>query len=84
MFVTELIFEMENDTIEAGPDGYSSEGDDQSVLNLSDMRKTRLTLGQLNKLRIINDVKKVEHEQKLKTVSAQYKPPAADAGGMGM
>ena len=82
MFIYELIFEMQNDTIEAGPAGYSSEGDDQSVLNLSDMRKTRLTLGQLNKLRIINDVKKVEHEAKLKTVGSQYKPAAQDAAGM--
>jgi len=70
--------------ISANPDGYASEEDDQSILKLSDMRKTRLTLGQLNKLRIMNDVKKVEHEQKLKKVSVQYKAPAPDAGGMGM
>lgn len=82
MFVYEL-FEMNDSTIESLPTGYSIESDDQSVLKLSDMRKTRLTLGQLNKLRLINDIKKVEHSQKLKTISAQYKPPAAEAG-MGM
>ena len=70
--------------IAANPDGYASEEDDQSILKLSDMRKTRLTLGQLNKLRIMNDVKKVEHEQKLKKVSVQYKPAEQDpSGGMG-
>ena len=37
--------------ISSNPDGYASEEDDQSILKLSDLRKTRLTLGQLNKLR---------------------------------
>lgn len=82
MFVSELIFEMQDDTIVADPTGYSSEENDQSVLKLSDLRKTRLTLGQLNKLRMINDVRKIEHEAKLKTVSAQYKPPAQEGGGL--
>jgi hypothetical protein len=84
MFITELfLLEMSSDVIEPTPAGYASEEDDQSILKLSDMRKTRLTLGQLNKLRMMNDIRKVEHEQKLKTVSSQYKP-AAQEGGMGM
>jgi hypothetical protein len=68
--------------IEPTAQGYATEKDDQSILKLSDMRKTRLTLGQLNKLRMMNDVKKVEHEQKLKKVSVQYKPAAQEPGGM--
>jgi hypothetical protein len=75
---------IESSVIEEPPKGYSSEKDDQSILSLSDMRKTRLTLGQLNKLRIMNDVKKIEFEQKLKTLSTMYKPAEQDAGGMGM
>lgn len=82
MFIYELLFENPNNTIEALPTGYATEKDDQSALKLSDMRKTKLTLGQLNKLRMINDIKKIEFEQKLKKVSAQYKPAAQDAGGM--
>lgn len=73
--------------IQAGPDGYSTEKDDQSILKLSDLRKTRLTLGQLNKLRQMNDIKSIEHDQKLKKLGAQYKPAAQDdggGGGMGM
>jgi hypothetical protein len=66
------------------PDGYSTDADDQSILTLSDLRKTRLTLSQLNKLRQMNDVKKIEHEQKLKSLSSMYKPAEQDAGGMGM
>lgn len=72
MFISEIF--------EKTPDGYSSEKDDNSVLSLSDLRKTRLTLHQINKLRVINDVQKLEHEKKISTVSRQYKAPAADAG----
>lgn len=80
MYISELLTEMD-DTIDKLPQGYSSEEDDQSILKLSDLRKTRLTLGQLNKLRILNDTRKIEHEQKLKKVSVQYKPAAQEAGG---
>jgi len=83
MFISELLRETSNDTIVQTPTGYSTESDDQSVLKLSDMRKTRLTLGQLNKLRVLNDIRKVEFEQKIKTVAAQYQPPAStESGGM--
>ena len=80
MYISELLTEMDS-TVEKLPQGYSSEEDDQSILKLSDLRKTRLTLGQLNRLRILNDTRKIEHEQKLKKVSVQYKPPAAEQGG---
>jgi hypothetical protein len=57
---------------------------DNSRLHIDDTRKTRLTLDQINRLRMMNDVRKVEHEQQLKRVSKQYKPPvdpsAAGAG----
>jgi hypothetical protein len=61
------------------PDGYSTEKDDNSVLKLSDVRKTRLSLAQINRLRVMNDVRKFEHEQKLTTISKQYKPPEEPA-----
>jgi hypothetical protein len=60
--------------------GYQTEKDDQTALKLSDLRKTRLTLGDLNRIRMANDVRKVEHENKLENISKQYKPPAAMAG----
>jgi hypothetical protein len=59
------------------PDGYRSEKDDNSVIKIKDTRKTRLTLDRLNKLRIMNDTRKLEHEKKLETVATQYKPAAA-------
>jgi len=60
--------------------GYQSDGLDQTPLKLSDLRKTRLTLADLNRLRMANDVRKVEHEKKLEKVSKQYKPPVAPSG----
>ena len=49
---------------------------DNSQVKLSDLRKTRLTLRQLNKLRKMNDVRAFEYKQKLKQIRQQYQPPA--------
>jgi len=54
-------------------DGYTTKSDDNSIPKLSDLRKTKLTLKQINRLRIMNDVRTLEHEQKLKSVQNQYK-----------
>jgi len=59
------------------PKGYSTEKEDHTALKLSDLRKTKLTLKQLNRLRIMNDVRKLEHEQKIEQVQQQYKAPPA-------
>jgi hypothetical protein len=69
MIVTELF--------EPAKPGYQSDNLDQTPLKLSDLRKSRLTLADLNRLRMANDVRKIEHENKLEQVSKQYKPPAA-------
>ena len=63
---------------EPTPPSYATEKDDNSAVKLSDLRKTKLTLKQLNRLRIMNDVRKLEHEQKLDSVRNQYKAPAAE------
>lgn len=57
--------------------GYRTEKDDHTPVRLSDLRKTKLTLKQLNRLRIMNDVRKLEHEKDLEKVRTQYKAPAA-------
>ena len=67
---------------EPNPTGYATEKDDNSAVKLSDLRKTKLTLKQLNRLRIMNDVRKLEHEQKLDSVRTQYKAPAAEVPTM--
>lgn len=58
------------------PAAYQDLQNDNSQTTSKDLRKTRLTLKQLNQLRKINDVRRYELEQKLEQVSRQYKPAA--------
>ena len=48
---------------------------DNSQVELGDLRKSRLTLRQLNKLRKMQDVRTFEYKEKLKKIRKQYKPP---------
>jgi hypothetical protein len=61
--------------------GYYDPEDDNSQLKMSDLRKTRLTLLQLNKLRKMDDVRAYEQAEKIKYVQAQYAPKAEVAPG---
>lgn len=45
---------------------------DSSTLELSDTRKSRLTLEQINKMRRIREAKKIEEYEKLKRIKTQY------------
>ena len=58
-------------------DAYQDLSQDNSQTQKGDLRKTRLTLRQLNKLRKMNDVRKYEFKEKLKLVRKQYAPPPA-------
>ena len=66
-----------NEIYEKSPEAYQDVGQDNSQPKLDDLRKTRLTLRQLNKLRQMNDVRSYEYKQKLKQVKQQYAPPPA-------
>lgn len=61
------------------PEAYQDLSQDNSQPRLGDLRKTHLTLRQLNKLRRMNDVRAVEYKEKLKLVRQQYAPPAQPA-----
>lgn len=61
------------------PEAYQDLEQDNSQVKLGDMRKTHLTLRQLNKLRKMNDIRAVEYKEKLKQVRQQYAPPQAPA-----
>jgi hypothetical protein len=61
------------------PEAYQDLSQDNSQIQLGDLRKTRLTLRQLNKLRKMNDVRAYEYKEKLKLVRQQYAPPPAPA-----
>lgn len=66
-----------NEIYEQSPEAYQDISDDNSQPKLSDLRKTRLTLKQINKLRQMNDVRSYEYKEKLKNVKLQYAPPPA-------
>lgn len=59
------------------PEAYQDVSQDNSQPQLGDLRKTRLTLRQLNKLRKMNDVRAFEYKEKLKNIRQQYAIPAA-------
>lgn len=63
------------------PEGYQTPSDDHSTIEKSDTRKTRLTLRQINKLRVMNDIRKIEHEKDVERAVKQYGAPPAEAGG---
>jgi len=64
---------------EAPKEGYQNVEDDNSQPRLHDLRKTKLTLKQINKLRQLNDVRSYEYQENLKRVKKQYAPPAQPA-----
>lgn len=65
------------DLFEDIPDAYRDEKQDNSVIKLRDTRKTRLTLAQIRRLRMMSDMRKYEEQKKVETLSKQYKPAAA-------
>jgi hypothetical protein len=66
-----------NELYQRSPEAYQDLEQDNSQPKLGNLRKTRLTLRQLNKLRQMNDVRSVEYKEKLKDIRKQYAPPPA-------
>jgi hypothetical protein len=64
---------------EPTPQGYQDLEDDNSQPQIHDLRKTKLTLKQINKLRQLNDVRTYEYQENIKQVKKQYAPPAQPA-----
>lgn len=65
-----------NELYDRSPEGYQDVAQDNTQPSLGDLRKTKLTLRQINKLRRMNDVRNYEFKQKLKLIQQQYAPPA--------
>ena len=59
--------------------GYQDLEKDKSQNKIEDLRKTRLTLMQINQLRKMNDQRTVEFKEDLKKVQAQYGQAAEPA-----
>lgn len=62
------------------PEGYQDLEDDNSRPKLRELRKTKLTLSQINKIRRMQEVRKFEYDTKLKNIRKQYSPPPAAPG----
>ena len=66
-----------NELYDRSPSSYQDVAADNTQPHLGQLRKTKLTLMQLNKLRKMNGTRTFEYNEKLKDIRAQYAPPAA-------
>jgi hypothetical protein len=57
--------------------GYQSLSDDKSQNKIEDLRKTKLTLMQINQLRKMNDQRTIEFKEQLEKVKLMYGQSAA-------
>lgn len=69
---------------EKSPEQYQDLSQDNSQTQLNNLRKTRLTLRQLNKLRQMNDIRSIEYKEKLDLIKKQYSPPPVPGGALPM
>jgi len=56
-------------------DKLHDQSNDSSKAELTDTRKTRLTLEQINRLRVLNDVKIAEYQENIKKIKQQFATP---------
>jgi len=69
MLQTEMFMDQNSD--------YQDLSKDNSIAKPEDLRKTKLTLAQINQLRKMNDQRTVEYMEELQDVQTQYGQPAA-------
>ena len=63
--------------------GYQDLEDDNSQITKDDLRKTRHTLKQISKLRLMNDIRNVERDAKLEKIKTMYSVPSEEPMGGG-
>ncbi len=68
-----------NEMFDLPPDDFQDIEDDNSTIGLDDLRKSRLTLMQINKLRRMQDVRAYEEQQKVERIKKQYSQSGGDA-----
>lgn len=71
-------FAFNNTTNEFAQDRRYDNANDKSVLKKSDTRKTRLTLRQINQLRMQSEAHEFEKESELGFIKQMYGTPAED------
>jgi hypothetical protein len=75
MILRELFY-FDKETLEMTDDNTYSPENDSDVIEKSDTRKTRLTLEQINQLRVASDLHEQEKEAELDFVRQMYGVPA--------
>ena len=66
------------------PQGWQDVEDDHSQPKWGEGRKTKLTLGMINKIRQMNDVQAYERANELKFIRKQYGSTGEEGGGGGL
>ena len=79
MNVTEIFESADENSSE---EEYMNPADDNEVPKLNDLRKTKLTLGQINRLRLIRDVRNFELKNRLEKTRKQYGRPVETGPGI--
>ena len=67
------------DVYSSNDNGFQEVSQDNSQPRLGDLRKTKLTLKQINKLRKLNDIRQFEFKQEIENIKKQYSPPPQPA-----
>ena len=76
MILRELFY-FDRISTESGEQKEYDPTSDQSVMGISDTRKTRLTLKHLNKLRKVREMRKADQEKNKEFVATMYAQPPA-------
>ena len=80
MILRELYY-FDKETMDAVEDDRYNPSDDDSVVNLDDTRKTRLTLKDINRARRADDMHRQEAQKDLINIRAMYGMAAQAAAG---
>jgi hypothetical protein len=78
MILRELFY-LDKDTMDVANNMRYIPGNDVSVMDSSDTRKTRLSLKQINELRRASEQHILEQEKELEFIQQMYKTPEAPA-----
>jgi hypothetical protein len=81
MLLNEFIYFKQNEGM-SDNDRYNPLEDNISVLKSKDLRKTRLTLGMINRLRKAGDSRQKEQKEHLEFVKVMYAPPPPEAAAV--
>ena len=81
MLLNEFIYFKKNEGL-SSDDRYNPLEDNISIIKTDDLRKTRLTLGMINRLRKAGDAREREQKEHLEFVKIMYAAPPQEAAAV--